>query len=148
MRNVLIMSGILMMSCVVFADDTTTTETCANGAGTVITGAVSGHKYCLRKSTHSGSPTQIGQIIWWNAHTWCEGIGRTIFSMNDCGCNATINCNNKCPELAIGGGGLSGQSGIWTDKPFGTSGAYVVNLTTGTVSTTTRYNEFGFVLCK
>lgn len=48
MRNVLIlMCGMVMMSCVVFAEDITI-ETCADGAGTVIIGAVSGHKYCVK----------------------------------------------------------------------------------------------------
>lgn len=141
-KNLIFACCILMISFIVSADDTTT-ETCANGAGTVVTGAVSGHKYCLRKSTHSGSPTMVGQIIWWNAHTWCEGIGRKIFSMDDCGCNETTNCINKCPELAVGG-----TAGVWTDKPWGTDGAYQVSLKNGAVSTAKRYNEFGFVLCK
>ena len=47
MKQILMITcEILLMSSVVLADDITT-ETCANGAGTTITRAVTEHKYCM-----------------------------------------------------------------------------------------------------
>ena len=89
MRNFLILTcSVIMISSVTFADDTV--ETCANGAGTVVIGAVSGHKYCNSKNG----------MNWWNAVTWCDGLGRRLFDLSDCACSdTTANCVNKCPEL-------------------------------------------------
>ena len=90
---------ILLTSGIAYADDTTTTaETCANGAGTVVIGAVSGHKYCMSNNN----------MNWWNAHTWCDGIRMNLFSLDDCKCTSLTNCNGRCPELATGS-----SSDIW-----------------------------------
>ncbi len=81
----------LMVSTIALADDTTTTvETCANGAGTVVIGAVTGHKYC-------NSNTRMN---WWNAWSWCDALGRRLFAATDCACSST-NCSSwiVCPEM-------------------------------------------------
>ncbi|MBQ9739144.1 MAG: hypothetical protein IJV75_06540 [Alphaproteobacteria bacterium] len=82
--------GVLMLSSIAFADDTVS-ETCANGAGTVITGAVTGHKYCMSNKT----------MNWWNANAWCDALGRRLVDKIDCACdNITVDCSkNKCPDL-------------------------------------------------
>ena len=48
----------------VIADDavSTTPEMCSNGTGTIVIGAVTGHKYC--KSNQ--------RMNWWNAYAWCD----------------------------------------------------------------------------
>ena len=48
-----------------FAQETST-ETCANGAGEVITGYITGTKYCISKT----------RIDWWNANAWCDALGK------------------------------------------------------------------------
>ena len=120
MRKILmLMCGVVMMSSAVFADDTTTSETCADGAGTVVVGAVTGHKYCM---SNNG-------MNYWNAVSWCDGLKRRLFDRSDCACsNTTSDCHNKCPEL----------SKIWNTKkwvktitPINSSYAYSINLNTG-----------------
>ena len=115
MRNVLIMSSILMMSFAVLAQEV---ETCANGAGTVITGAVTGHKYC--KSNN--------RMDWWNAHAWCDALGRRLFSLEDCPYSVTG--TTACADLVGVGGGMDY---IWTATSAGTDGAYIVGLASGGV---------------
>ena len=70
------------------AEDTTT-ETCANEAGTIITGAVTGHKYCLSNYYYD----------YWNAWAWCDAQGKRLFRMDDCGCDWSKDCTNGCPEV-------------------------------------------------
>ena len=97
----------LMISTASMAEDISTpTETCANGAGTVITGAVTGHKYCASNNA----------MNWWNAVSWCDTLGRKLFNLNDCECSsATANCNENgkpiCPELM-----KVGSKQIWTSS--------------------------------
>ena len=121
MRNVFIlMCGMVMMSCVVFAEDITT-ETCADGAGTVIIGAVSGHKYC---KSNKG-------MNWWNAMAWCDGIGRRLFERSDCACSATVSdCRAKCPELTGVSVGDT-YSLVWTATPYTDTNAYFISLVSG-----------------
>jgi hypothetical protein len=90
MHKILLFCGLLMTSSMTFADDATV-ETCANGAGTVLTGAVTGQKYCKGNKA----------MNWWNANSWCDGMGMKLFSLNDCACSeTTANCaGNHCPEL-------------------------------------------------
>ncbi|MBR5130267.1 MAG: hypothetical protein IKV03_03495 [Alphaproteobacteria bacterium] len=92
MRKILLLCSILMMPSVVIAQDTTT-ETCADGAGIVIKGLVSGHKYCKSKS----------DLNWWNAYAWCDAIGMQMVEASDCYCSdTTADCaDKKCPEFAI-----------------------------------------------
>ncbi len=109
MRKILMVTcGILMMSSVVLAQEV---ETCANGAGTVVVGVVTGHKYCMSNKT----------MNWWNAVSWCDGQDRRLFDLSDCGCSSTVNCANyKCPELAEEGNSRM----LWTSTPRTSSHAY------------------------
>lgn len=119
MRQILMLTcGILFISSVGFAEDTTT-ETCANGAGTVIEGKVTGHKYC--KSNN--------YMNWWNAHTWCDALGRRLFSLDDCGCSDTVaNCpKNTCAELA----GISQESFWWAVNPVNAHASFVIRPASG-----------------
>ena len=90
MRKILILTcGILMMSSVAMAEGETTVETCANGAGTLVTGK-SGYKYCKSNET----------MNWWNAVAWCDAIGKRLIDLNtDCGCSGTVRCDGYCPEI-------------------------------------------------
>ena len=122
----------LMISTVTLAEDTTTTETCADGAGTVITGAISGRKYCKSNNI----------MNWWNAHAWCDALGRRLFSMNDCAFSVTS--TTTCNDLKEVGGVW-----IWTATPNGFSYAYNVNLSSGNVGTNYRNNGgyYIYALC-
>ena len=122
MRNVLIlMCGIVMISSVAFADDTT--ETCAGGVGIVIEGAVADangnkHKYCLSKNS----------MNWWNAYAWCDAQGRRLFDRSDCACSdTTADCRGKCPELV----GVGEYAWIWTATSASASGAYHIDISSG-----------------
>jgi len=112
MRQILmLMCGMVMLSSVAFAEDTT--ETCADGAGVVVTGAVSGHKYCRSKQS----------MNWWNAYAWCDALGRRLADRSDCACGNTISdcANNQCPELS----GV-GNFWAWTGTPSKTGESYYV----------------------
>ena len=80
--------GFLFITSVAMADDTTV-EKCANGAGTVVVGTVTGHKYCMSNNS----------MNWWNAYSWCDAQGRRLISLDDCGCSVEVNCHNVCAEF-------------------------------------------------
>lgn len=125
MKQLILLTAILLTSIMALADDGTTTETCANGAGRVITGAVSGHKYC-----------KSNQVMnWWNAHAWCDALGRRVFDRSNCSCgDITADCaGNKCPDLK----GVRDSEYIWTATPRDSSHVYVVYLSSGLV-----YNDY------
>ena len=136
MRKILILiCGVVMMSSAVFADDTTTPETCANGAGTVIMGTVSGRKYCMSNN----------DMNWWNAISWCDGLKKHLFSMDDCECGNT-GCNNICPELRNISDNLTHWT--WTSTPINTT-AYGVNLVhAGLHVSDPRNKEHRRAICK
>ncbi|MBO7257681.1 MAG: hypothetical protein J6V11_01940 [Alphaproteobacteria bacterium] len=114
MRKILMLTcGILMVSSVVFAEDTV--ETCANGAGFVLIGAVTGHKYCSSYNT----------MNWWNAWAWCDAMGMRMFDLKDCACGTTTSdcANNKCPEMT----NIGESQWNWIAKSKNASQAYGVN---------------------
>ena len=122
MNKILILTcGVLMMSSVALGDNTTA-ETCANGAGTVITGVVTGHKYCLIKQS----------MNWWNAYALCDGMERRLFSLDDCLYSSTG--TGRCADLE----GASGVVHIWTATPSGVEKAQCVNLLNGGIFTQNR----------
>ena len=130
MKRLILLTAILLISTVVLAEDTTT-ETCANGAGTVITGAVTGHKYCMSNNT----------MNWWNAVSWCDGQDRRLFNLDDCGCSSTVSCTSKCPELL-----LNVDRRIWTANPSGNSAAYHAGLLSSGVNVYPRNDDY-YVVC-
>ena len=129
---ILMVSIFFMMTSVVLADDAI--ETCANGAGRIVTGKITGNKYCMSET----------KMNWWNAVTWCDGLGQQIFSLNDCECTASNNCTNVCPELVIDSTLVASP---WVANPKGISGAYAVDVRWGTVVNTSR-SYTNFTLCK
>ena len=130
----LVVCLILSIPHVTYAEDTT----CANGAGTITTGAVTGHKYC--KSNNA--------MNWWNAYAWCDGIGKSLFSLFDCQCEGTKNCNGYCPEIQQMEADILGA---WASTPYSTTDAYYVHLKTGLINygMSSRNRGFSFAaLCK
>lgn len=120
MRQILIlMCGVIMISSLAFADDTV--ETCANGAGTVIVGAVTGHKYC-------NSNTRMN---WWNAHAWCDALGKRLFVATDCACSGT-NCPYwySCPEMkgVTSNPDYTNTDASWTGTPWPDSTSHACNV--------------------
>lgn len=144
MRKILMFTcGVIMMSSIVLADDTV--ETCADGAGTVVVGAVTGHKYCNSNS----------KMNWWNAWSWCDGLGRRIFVATDCQCSGT-NCpgSYRCPEM----NGVTSNPDYdtildvsWTGtyRSNSTTSAYNVSLKNGSLSNANDNNKTSkyFALC-
>jgi len=135
MKQLILLTAILLTSTVTLAEDTTTTETCANGAGTVITGAVTGHKYCRSNSS---------DMNWWNAYAWCDAMGRKLFDRANCACgNTTADCAGSiCPELK----GVSSGDWGWSATPNGTTRAYSVSLSSGYIGSYYRYNDY-YAIC-
>ena len=126
-----------MISTVTLAEDTTTTETCANGAGIVIEGAVADangnkHKYCRSNQ----------QMNWWNAVSWCDALGRRLFSLDDCAFSVTS--TTTCNDLK---GVVVGEVWIWTSTPSGDSNAYRVNLSSGTINGSRYRDNYLYALC-
>lgn len=107
---------LLTISTLALADDSITIETCANGAGTVIIGARTGRKYCMSNA----------KVNWWNAHSWCDGMGRRLFSLDDCMRDEAKDVPEICGELAVGQ-----TLFVWSATPRGSSAAYYINLANG-----------------
>ena len=84
------MKKILLLSCgIFFVASVAMAETCSDGAGTVIVGSVTGHKYCM-------SNERLG---FWNSYTWCNALGRRMFSMDDCQIKGGAETINKYHEM-------------------------------------------------
>ena len=113
MRKILLfVCGIMMISSVAIAEETTV---CANGAGTIVVGAISGREYCMSKES----------LNWWNSQAWCDAIGRTLFSLDDCECSTGTDCVERCPELnAV----TTSREFAWTKTPVDESNAYLILL--------------------
>ena len=131
--------SVLMVSHVVMADD----ATCAGGSGTIITGVISGRKYC--KSNKS--------MNWWNAYAWCDAMGKKLIDLNtDCECDGIANCNSLCADIKFPD--LSGWG--WTAIPYihpnnGPHDAYGIILKDGFITLTSTHfgrTYSGAALCK
>ena len=103
--------GILMVSSVVMAEDTTT-GTCANGAGTIVKGVIRG-EYCWSKTN----------MDWFNAASWCDSMGLKLIEniYDDCGCDKLKCTSTSCPNLAMGHNDWA-VMGVWGC----TTGSYTV----------------------
>ena len=90
MKKFILIAGICFMSGMVQAQITDTP--CANGAGVIVNGSVTGKTYC--KSNAYG-------MTWWNAYAWCDAIGMQMIDASDCLCSGgTMDCTKKqCPEF-------------------------------------------------
>ena len=132
MKQLILLTAVFMISTVTLADDTTATETCANGAGEIVTGVVTGHKYCK---------SNVG-INWWNANAWCDAQGRRLFSMDDCAFSSTSG-TSKCHDLK----GVGSDRWIWTAIPKKDFDAYVVNLSSGDIGSGVRLDNNYYALC-
>lgn len=127
--------GILFVTSVAMADDTPT-ETCANGAGTVVIGVITGHKYCMSNNS----------MNWWNAYAWCDAQGRRLISMDDCACSASVNCDGKCAEFTQKLGKYA-----WTATPGDTSSTayslYISTTISNFSSSTSRSTVQRYSIC-
>ena len=118
-KSLFLTACIFAVSCQVFAQETTT-ETCANGAGIIITGNISQKKYCMSKTT----------MNWWNANAWCDALGKQLFNTNNCqrfgtGCST----NNKCLEFQNQEIGLSSACNtVWTQNVSDDQRPYIITL--------------------
>lgn len=137
MKKIILICAILLTSVIVHADDT---MTCADGAGTVITGK-NGTEYCMSKN----------KMNWWTALGWCQKIGKKLISYpEECKCPTDI-CGETmsgCPNLT---GVYSAHMCVWTIHPNFSDQAKTVCLNNGTIGgayrNTTGINH-GIALCK
>ncbi len=92
MKNKVILYGMCFLGVFSVGLTVNAQEECANGAGIVVTGNVTGKTYCQSKS-------QPGS--WWNAYSWCDAMQMQLVSLSDCGCSDSVsNCaNSQCPEF-------------------------------------------------
>ncbi len=113
--------ALICLSMMIFTTEIAaeTLESCANGGGTVVTGAITGHKYC--KSNNA--------MTWWNAYVWCDGQGKRLFSLTDC--QYSITSTTACPEIV---GVSTDKPWIWTATLLGSSKANYANLSSGIVN--------------
>ena len=133
MRKILMVTcGILMMSSVVLAQEV---ETCANGAGTVVVGVVTGHKYCMSNKT----------MNWWNAVSWCDGQGKRLFDRSDCACDSEkADCvNNLCPDLKNGI-----DRGVWIGTAVDSTRSYYIQMWYGVLRDYENRSSLFYAMCK
>ena len=112
-KNLIIICFVFMVSLAVSATENIN-QTCANGAGRVIEGVITGHKYCKSNNYFS----------WYNAYAWCDALGRRLITMDDCACSETVDCLGKCADLV----GIGGMTWFWTAIPYDSSSMYAVRL--------------------
>lgn len=149
MKKFILIAGICFMSGMVQAQITDTP--CANGAGVIVKGSVSGKTYC--KSNAWG-------MTWWNAYAWCDALGMDMFGLEDCACSDTVaDCagtsaggnavGKKCPEVA---GWREADSWVWAKTAKETPGDnYLVHINSDNDITAHARNNWGrypvFALC-
>ena len=134
-----VMMSSMMLVTGVNADETV--ETCANGAGTVITGAITGYKYCRANKG----------MNWWNAYAWCDSLDKKMFTLADCKCSDTVsNCvgsdgKSVCPELTE----VGNEWYVWTGTLNGTKDAHLVTPSLGIIGVAGSFqNSSPPPLCK
>ena len=132
MHKILLLSC-LLISFVVHAEDlTNSTKNCANGAGKVEIGNVSGREYC--KSNQSN-------LNWWNAWAWCDALRMKMIDRSDCECSNTVaDCINSCPEFISDTGT---ERWFWFNEHKDTSTAYRVLFPIGRISWEQNYYIYG-----
>lgn len=109
-------------------------EPCAGGHGDVIVGN-DGKSYCKSKVP----------MNWWSAHAWCAANGMALIDTNKhCTCTGHDNCNASvsCPNLYKVGSGDA-----WTAIPYGSSTAYIVNLSSDLINNSNRHYNGFYALC-
>lgn len=128
MQNFIIITcGILMLSITAKAETSTTTS-CANGAGTLI----QGHNktdYCLSHNS----------MNWWTALGWCQTIGKKMIHYpTDCSCSG-----DHCPTTMSNCPNLSQISShiAWVSTPYPDGNAAYIELATGKLTTGRRRND-------
>ena len=135
-RFITLICGVLLTSTVATAEDTTV-ETCANGAGTVVIGAVTEHKYCR---SNKG-------MNWWNAVAWCDGQSKRLLQLDDCKFNSTAS-PWICPDLVQV---EKSETYFWTMNPTTETRMYLIQQPSGKVFNSyggDRYLSHYHVLCK
>lgn len=139
MHKILLISC-LFISSITQADDlTNSTKTCANGAGKIVIGSISGREYC--KSNQY-------TLNWWNAYTWCDALGMKMINRSDCGCSNTIaDCIDSCPEFISD---IGTERWFWFNEHYDTSVAYRVLFPTGKIGAEKKYfkNGANSAVCK
>ena len=111
----------------------------SGGTGTKVVG-VDGHSYCRSNI----------KMNWWSAFAWCEGIGKTLVSLEDCnGIDGSVPASDvACPNFDHKGSG-----DVWTSSVPRNDGAYRITLSSGAVVSCTPSVGCGrhsttYALCK
>ena len=85
---------------------------------------------------------------WWSAFNWCKSNGGTLTSFSAI-CPGipvrTSSTEGACPAMH----GVGSNQYVWTELGSGTSYAFLVNLSSGTISTHgNRNGSYGFAFCE
>lgn len=123
MKNKMVLFASVCAICACFSVSASA-GTC-NG-GVVVKGVQNKHEYC-RSTT---------EMPWWAAFQWCQEQGRHLVTLQE----ACVDYKGEtaCPNL-MGGE----DKWIWTATPKGSSGAYDVNLSSGSIIGYTSSNRNG-----
>ncbi len=92
---------------------------CADGQGNLLT-TRENVQYCQSKIT----------MNWWSAHAWCQSIGKELITLDDCLEKTSSGLKVQCPHLM----GVGGSSWAWTANVPSSTGAYIVELSSGGIS--------------
>ena len=117
MKKTILFLGILTFNVAVFAE-TEEFEPCANGGGSIITGAVNKQKYCISHNI----------MNWWNAVAWCDAMGKKLvpFNQEECDFASKTSPTNTCPNFF----GIESPYGyrVWTSTPADADSAYRIGI--------------------
>lgn len=106
-------------------------ESCAGGAGTVVTGADGTTTYCASNIT----------MNWWSAFAWCDAIEMQLIDLTQ-ECNK-VTGTTACPQFT----GV-GVSNVWTRNVDSNTNAYVITSTGGLNRNYQRNTNPCYALCK
>ena len=84
---------------------------------------------------------------WWSAFNWCKSNGGTLASFNSACPNTPVRINNTagaCPALQ----GVGPDKFYWTSMGSGTTNAFIVYLSSGTVNANYRHSPDRYALCE
>lgn len=113
----MILGLVCLLSCGTMAQEVKEFDSCANGGGAIIVGAVNKQKYCISHNI----------MNWWNAVAWCDAMGKKLVPFNQEECDTSAEPIHKtCPNFF----GIDSPYGyrVWTSTPFGNDSAYRIGI--------------------
>ena len=114
-------------------------ESCANGAGTLVSGW-DGRSYCVGKAS----------MNWWSAFAWCDAIGGTLLDITaDCACSGS-SCPNVDARYCMNLSNKVSNGSYWSRNEVAgqsTTAYYAYNMDLF-VSTTSKSDTYPRPICR